>query len=227
MLKRRTLSFEVKEISDAGEFSGYGSVFGVKDAYDEIVMAGAFQRTLEAWKVRNRLPVLLWQHLSAQPLGLWTLLREDARGLYGEGKILLDAGDVERRAYVHLKAGSVDKLSIGFSLFPDGSRFDPKTGVTYLTAIDLWEISLVTFPANPEAGVDAVKAAIAAGPKDTERLLREAGFSRNQAKALLAGGGYERLTGLREADGEAPALDWTSVLDNVRSLRASMTGDSP
>jgi HK97 family phage prohead protease len=190
----------VKDVdAKTGEFSGYASVFDVVDWYGDVVVPGAFTSTLEAWAKKSKLPSMLWQHRAAEPIGVWTKMAEDAKGLYAEGRILLDAGDLEKRAHAHLKAGSISGLSIGFDIAPGGLAYDSNQGAWLLKQVDLWEVSLVTFPANEEAQVDAVKTALAAGPKEFERFLREAGLTRSQAKGLMARG-YEGLGDLREAD---------------------------
>jgi HK97 family phage prohead protease len=203
-LKRRDVQFEVKSLDDkTGEFSGYGSVFGVIDTYRDVVQPGAFKASLERWSAKSKLPSMLWQHQMAEPIGVWTKMQEDDKGLYAEGRILLDAGEMEKRAYAHLKAGSVSGLSIGYYLPAGGGEYDPKADVYKLKEIDLIELSVVTAPANEEAQVDAVKAALES-PREFERLLRDAGFSRTQAKALMSGG-YKALTSQRDADDDERA----------------------
>lgn len=207
----RTLArnFEIKAApNDSGEFSGYGSVFEVVDAYNEAVVAGAFANTLAQWAAKGKLPPMLWQHMSREPIGVWTRMVEDARGLYVEGRILLEAGAAERRAYEHLKAGSINGLSIGF--IPLVEEWDKTTDLIRIKEIDLWEVSLVTFPANPAATVDEVKAALHS-IRECERFLRDAGFSKGEAKRLLAGG-WDALSDRRDAEatedeGEAKAIN--------------------
>lgn len=215
--KRIARPFEIKSISEEGEFSGYGSVFGVKDSYGDIVIKGAFAKNLEEWKAKGKLPKMLWQHRASEPIGVWTKMQEDDHGLYVEGRILLSAGDLEKRAHAHLKAGSVDAMSIGYSIAPGGYEYDKGTDAFWLKQIDLWEVSLVTFPANPDAEVESVKAAIEGGPKEFERFLRDAGLSRSQAKGLMARG-YEELRELRDADDEGRKAA-EQALSNLRALR--------
>lgn len=214
--RRSTHEFQVKEITEAGEFSGYGSVFNVKDSYGDIVIKGAFAKSLEDWKAKGKMPKMLWQHDSREPIGVWTSMKEDDKGLYVEGRILRDAGDLEKRAYAHLKAGSVDSLSIGYSLSPEGVEYNQEEDAYLLKQINLWEVSPVTFPANPDALIDTVKSAITNGPKEFERFLRDAGLSRSQAKGLMAFG-YD---GLREADdGQKQDESLEKLLNNLRALR--------
>lgn len=182
----------MKAVSDEGSFSGYGSVFGVKDSYGDIVMPGAFDDTLTAHKAAGTLPALLWQHNAGEPIGGYTKMEQDEEGLLVEGEILVAAGDLEKRAHAHMKAGNVKGLSIGYSLSADGWEWDKDKQAFLLKKIDLWEVSVVTFPANPEAQIQDVKSLLAKGSKPTirqfERLLRDAGFSRSEAEGISANG---------------------------------------
>ena len=220
-LRHRAHTFRLKDADQStGEFSGYGSVFDVVDSYGEAVQRGAFAKTLASWSERGRLPMMLWQHRADEPIGLWTKMVEDDHGLYVEGRILVSAGPLEQRVYEHLRAGTISGLSIGFDLPPGGASVDKASGRVLLHAIDLWELSIVSFPANPDAEIDAVKAALAGGPKEIERLLREAGFSRSQAKGLLARG-YDGLRDLREAGDEGAENETKAALEGLLgSLRA-------
>lgn len=197
-MRRKSVAFEVKEVKNTGEFEGYGSVFNVKDSYGDIVIPGAFATSLEEWGKKSKLPKMLWQHDTAEPIGVYLSMKEDDKGLFVKGKILIDAGPTEKRAHEHLKAGSVDSLSIGYSILPGGLSYDKDQQAYLLKQLKLWEVSLVTFPANPEATIDAVKSAIESGPKEFERFLRDAGMSRSQAKGLMARG-FDGLRDLREA----------------------------
>lgn len=211
-MQHRSLPFTVKALDEAkGTFSGYGSVFDVVDAYKDVIAAGAFKQTLLDWEKKASLPKMLWQHDPAEPIGVWTKMQEDDHGLFAEGRILVDAGATEKRAFEHIKAGSVDGLSIGFSIPAGGISWDSSREVTVIKAVKLWELSVVTFPANDEALIDQVRAAVDS-PKEFERLLRDAGFSRSMAKALMSGG-YKALS-QRDADDEA------EVADAIKNLTA-------
>lgn len=190
-LKRLDLPFKTKSVNDTGEFSGYGSVFGVEDSYGDIVVKGAFENTLQAWKEKDALPSMLWQHDIKEPIGLYTLMQEDDNGLYVEGQLLIDDDPLAKRAHAHLKAKSLSGLSIGYTL-PNGFDYDKEKGVFILSEIDLWECSLVTFPANDQSRVSDVKSILENGenlpPSLVERCLRDVGFSAKQAKAFMSGG---------------------------------------
>lgn len=188
--KRLDLPFEIKSISDSGEFTGYGSVFGVKDSYSDIVIKGAFTNSLNQWKLKGRLPALLWQHKMDEPIGYYTKMVEDDNGLYLEGQLLIDEDPLAKRAHAHMKAKSLSGLSIGYVL--KDYDYDAEKGAFILKEIDLWEVSVVTFPANDEARIDNVKSIFESGdippPKEIERVLRDVGLSRTQAKAFMYGG---------------------------------------
>lgn len=219
-LKVRDFDFDVKAVKDDGSFNGYGSVFGVVDSYKEVVAPGAFTESLAELQAKGRPVPILWQHRSGEPIGAWTNLREDDHGLWGDGQILLDAGAMEKRAYAHMKARTVTGLSIGY--WVRESSYDEKTGIRTLSKLDLVEISLVTFPANDDARVEAVKFKLAHGELPTERemekFLREAGFSKTRAAGVVAHG----LSEMRRRESErdttiAPALKGLS--DTLASFK--------
>lgn len=172
--------FKIKAVSDDGLFSGYGSVFNVVDSYKEVVVPGAFAETLQ-----SRMPSLLWQHRSGEPIGVYTAVREDNVGLYVEGKLALKTAR-GAEAYELLKMGAISGLSIGFITREDS--YDKVSGIRTLKKLDLWEVSLVTFPANDAARVSGVKQVEDIKTlADAERYLRDAGgLSRSQATGLLA-----------------------------------------
>lgn len=190
-------AFECKAVGDDGTFEGYGSVFGVVDSYKEIVVQGAFSESLAALKSAGRMPALLWQHRSGEPIGVYTEMREDSVGLYVKGKLALKTA---RGAEAHelLKMKALSGLSIGFMTREDS--FDRVTGVRSLKKVDLWEVSLVTFPANEAARVSAVKTIESIESlADAESYLRDAGgLSKAQATALVSR--IKSLPGRSESD---------------------------
>ena len=210
--QRLDLPLTIKSVSDSGEFEGYGSVFGVEDSYSDVVVRGAFTATLEKWKAKSRLPAMLWQHNMSEPIGIYTEMREDDVGLYVKGRLLIDADPLAKRAHAHMKAGSLSGMSIGYML--DDYGYDKEKGVWILKAIDLWEVSLVTFPANDDARITDVKSLLARGetppPSKVERALREVGFSGSQAKAFMAKG-YSAVSP-READADNAMQSLKSLL---------------
>lgn len=148
--------FELKALSDDGTFEGYGSVFGVKDLGDDIVMPGAFAKTLADHSARRTKPKMLWSHEQrTMPPGVWTEIREDEHGLFLRGKLIDTSTGRDLR--VAMKERAVDGLSIGFDLRKGEIEYDGP--VRKIKSLTLWEISPVIFPMNPDARVNAVKSA--------------------------------------------------------------------
>lgn len=143
----------LKAISEQGVFSGYASVFNTVDSHNDVVEYGAFAHSLKAQK-EGKAVKLLWQHRADEPIGFFKAIREDARGLYVEAQLSLDVQRA-KEAYSLLKAGALEGLSIGYNAVE--YSIDEATGVRHLNRVDLWEISLVTFPANQAAQVMLVK----------------------------------------------------------------------
>lgn len=181
---------EIKALDDnTGKFSGYGSVFGVKDSYNEAVQKGAFTESLQ----KHGMPALLWQHRPAEVCGVYLDVREDERGLYVEGQLNLET-QVGREAYALLKQGALKGLSIGFSTLEE--RIDRTTGIRHIEKVRLYEVSLVTFPANEAANVETVKKT-PASIREFEEFLRDAGYGQSDAK-IIAAHGYKGLEAHRE-----------------------------
>jgi hypothetical protein len=219
-LKHRQVPFQVKEVTAKGEFSGHASVFDVVDWYRDVVKPGAFERTLGIWAVKKALPPVLWQHDTANPIGPHLLMREEEKGLYVEGELLVDDVPQAKIAHALLKRNVIRGMSIGYDLFDGGMEYDGKTNVWNLTAIDLWENSIVTFPANEEAAVEAVKSVLGAGKLPTlsefEGFLREAGFSKSQATAI-AGRGLRHLLQSESDAGVIEAKDFQPLLEYLNA----------
>ncbi|MBM3552714.1 MAG: HK97 family phage prohead protease [Alphaproteobacteria bacterium] len=140
------------QANEAGAFSGYASLFGVVDSGGDMVMAGAFARSLIK---RGASGVkMLWQHQAAEPIGLWASIVEDSRGLKVEGRLDLSVARA-REALSLMRKGAIDGLSIGFRT--RRATTEKSSGVRRLHEIDLWEISVVTFPMLSQARIGAVK----------------------------------------------------------------------
>jgi HK97 family phage prohead protease len=123
------------------EFEGYASLFGIADGAGDVVAPGAFAASLRKRPARE--VRMLYQHLAHEPLGVWEEIREDSHGLFVRGRLTLD---VKRASEVRalIADGALDGLSIGFRTMR--ARRDPKTGLRTLLDVELWEISVVTFP---------------------------------------------------------------------------------
>lgn len=133
-------------------FHGYASLFGAEDQGRDVVMPGAFRASLAKRPARH--VRMLFQHDPAQPIGIWDEIREDARGLFVRGHLI---GGVARAREILalMQGGALDGLSIGFRT--KKAVRDAKTGQRRLYEIDLWEISVVTFPMLPGARIDTFK----------------------------------------------------------------------
>jgi HK97 family phage prohead protease len=209
-------ALEVKRTSDnAGEmtFSGYGAVFDNVDSYGDVITKGAFADTLARAKSTNDWPVMLLQHggwgMGAEdvtPIGIWTAMEEDNIGLKIEGKF----ADTPRgrEAYALLKMTprpAITGLSIGYIAKEWEMRSRPEEPRRTLKKVDLLEVSLVTFPANPKARVQSVKSG--ADIRELERLLCDAGgLTRSEAKTLLSRG-YKAMEQDRQRDADPSPRD--------------------
>lgn len=183
-----SLPLELKFLAETGTFEGYASVFGITDNAGDVVAPGAFGESLKRWRAEGRFPPMLWQHDATYPIGVWEEMREDARGLFVKGRLFVADVVKAREAYRLLKEKVVTGLSIGYRA--TDSRRDTKSGARVLTVVELIEVSMVTFPANDLARVARVKSAFDEGripsPREFEAFLREAGFSRKQARGVTA-----------------------------------------
>lgn len=197
-MKTKDFALQVKDLSDDGTFEGYGSIFGNVDSYGEKVMPGAFVESLARHKREGSNVLMLWNHDAHQPIGVWEDLAEDAKGLWGKGRFLLD---IQRAREVHTlaKNKAIGGLSIGYR----EEDTDQDGAVRLLKKLNLYEISPVTFPANRRARIESVKSErmdefarrIRDGEpppvKEFEDILREAGVPKAMA-VQIASVGYAK-----------------------------------
>lgn len=182
-----------------GLIEGYASVFGGVDSYGDTIVPGAYQASLAEHKTKGTSPVMLWSHNMDAPIGRWHSFKEDARGLVVSGQINLKTS-AGKDAFEHLQAGDLSGLSIGYRVAQGGSKY--VNGVRHLTEIELHEVSVVAFPADPAARITAVK--FAGRKPATVRELEDAleqqlGFTRREAKTLIAKG-YAALSSPDHSD---------------------------
>lgn len=209
MLVHQTLSLsecDIKFAASEGTFSGYGSVFGNVDSKNDIVVPGAYAEVL---KSGEKVPVYVnhgWLR-GELPVGTWSGLKEDARGLFGDASLVMQMPSAID-AYWGMKSGLVTGLSIAF--LPDGKSTERRSdGVRVIHKMKmLKEISIVNEPANEEARVFSVKATEEIGRletvRDFERLLRDVGsFDQATAKQLIAKA--KDIFRKRDADEDAEA----------------------
>ena len=210
------IPFEFRKSALDGRFEGYASLFDHKDLGNDVIRAGAFAASL---KKRGAAGIkMLFQHDPKEPIGVWTHIAEDARGLFVRGR-LLDGVIRAREVLAMMQAGALDGLSIGFHTVK--GRTDPRSGIRTLEIVDLWEISIVTFPMQPEARISALKGGHLPTERQFERwLTRDAGFSRRQARTVI-GKGYRALTGGRDAAGTYPGQE-AVLAQKLRAAAATM-----
>ncbi len=173
----------------AGSFSGYASTFnGPVDAYGDLISAGSFKDSLAAHKAAGTVPAMLFSHMTAEPIGRWTSIKEDPHGLHVEGKLTL--GTQRGQEVRALMQDDALGLSIGFRINPGGVDYQGQNRI--LKSLDLVEISAVSIPANPAAKVTGVKSAAGLRPdniRDFEAALRDTcGFSHREAKRIASAG---------------------------------------
>ncbi|RYH11186.1 HK97 family phage prohead protease [Tropicimonas sp. IMCC6043] len=151
-LERKFCQLEANlTVRDGSVIEGYASLFGLKDQGNDIVQPGAYRASLQALQDSDRRVKMLWQHDPAQPIGVWDEVREDERGLRVKGRILTDVAK-GREAAALIEAGAIDGLSIGYRT----KRAEKDAaGRRLLHDLELWEVSLVTFPMLAEARVGA------------------------------------------------------------------------
>ena len=196
-IKRITIPFQRKAVTEAGAFEGYGSTFGNVDFGGDVVEKGAFLKSLNAWKSKDQLPLMPWYHNTNHPIGDWLEMYEDEKGLFVKGKLWVEGSKrIDSAVMAHnLITGTGPKgMSIGYvtneseMVDMDGKR------VRRLLDLDLMELSIVPFGMNDQAVVTSAKNLFkdeTGELKDIrafEKILREAGLSRTEAKALLAKG---------------------------------------
>jgi len=181
--------------------SGYASTYDL-DKGGDIIVKGAFAKSL-ASDIRVK---VLWQHKQDTPIGRPVLMREDERGLYVEAYIAKTAKGDE--ALELAKEGIIDSMSIGYQVVDSEYKDD---GVRLLKEITLHEFSMVTFPMNEAAIITGVKSLDA---REIERVLREAGLSRSQAKCIASAG----IKNLREADDQESKTDGLDALKTALNL---------
>lgn len=202
----------VETINEEGEFEGYASLFNTVDLTKDMVVRGAFAKGL-----RQKSPLnikMLYQHNPSEPIGIWQTIKEDQKGLYVQGKLLKEIRR-GKEVLALMKQGALDGLSIGYKTIrsrqTNSNKAAKRSGVIReLLEIDLYEISIVTFPMHPDARVQKVKTLPIRNGLPTIReferwLMRDAGFTRKQAQTAIAKG-FKTLALTRDAEAEQSSL---------------------
>jgi uncharacterized protein len=181
-----TIPLEIKSLHDR-EFSGHGSIFGNVDLGGDIVVPGAFKRSLAQHQKSGGLPAMFWMHDPSRVAGKWTEMSEDRDGLRVKG-VLADT-PLGNEIHTLLKMDAVKGLSIGYRTLDQD--FD-KDGNRLIKEAELWEVSVVSLPMNPLAQVAHVKSQLSAAgeyvptPREFERILREVGCSHSVSKRIVS-----------------------------------------
>ena len=168
---------ETLKVADGTRIEGYASLFGVADESGDIVAKGAYAASLKRMGAEKRAVKMLWQHDPTQPIGVWDEVREDGRGLWVRGRILEEVAK-GREAAALVQAGAIDGLSIGYRTLK-ASKTDK--GQRLLTELELWEVSLVTFPMLSSARV------LAKGDSPDAQTWRDVALALEAARRDLTG----------------------------------------
>lgn len=218
-----TVPLQIKSLDDR-EFEGHGSIFGNEDLGGDIVVPGAFKRTLAKHHRQKSLPQMFWMHDPTRVPGKWTDMTEDNNGLKVRGVLADTPLGNEIRTLLNMEA--VKGLSIGYSTVKDD--YDAN-GRRLLKELDLWEVSVVSLPMNPLAQVTHAKSQLSAmgeyvpTPKEFEIILREAGCSRKVARDLIHAMLSEREDS--EVIEQCEAVDELELLSYTEGLLQSITID--
>lgn len=215
-----SVDIEIKEVSEQGEFEGYAAIFNSADQGRDIIMPGAFKQSLidiPPQRVR-----CLYQHNPSEVIGKFSEMYEDEKGLYCKGRLFLSVQRGRECADL-MREKAIEGLSIGYRT--KDYEIDRDRGVRILKAVQLIETSIVTFPMHPDAGIKLVKQD---GSLPTEReledwLARDAGFSRQDAKAIIAKGYKSLITSERDAGGSDDTALNSAFLEAAERLRKLST----
>lgn len=189
VVETKDMAVDLTAAADSGAIEGYASLFGIEDQGGDIVAPGAYAASLAKLTQDGRRVKMLWQHDPAQPIGVWDEAREDERGLWVKGRILTEVAK-GREAQALIKAGSIDGLSIGYRTVKAQKQ---SGGQRLLQELELWEVSLVTFPMLPEARVaaksdvpvqvlDKLRAGDRLTEREFERMAKGIGLSNSQVE---------------------------------------------
>lgn len=197
-----------------GRFEGYATVYDVPidRMFGQVIMdEGLFSESIKRQGAENIR--LLWQHNTDEPIGVYEEIKEDQKGVWVKGRLLVN--EIARAKEVHslMKNKAIGGLSVGFGVVEQYT--DKKTGLTHYTKGELFEVSAVTFPANVEAKVSRVHANEFKTIRDFEEFLREAGFSRKEA-TVVASHGFNALQRDAEAEDE--------ILQSITKLQQTLKG---
>jgi len=175
---------DFKYSGETGQFSCYGNVKNIIDHAGDVTVDGAFVDSIANHKANGTMPKMFWMHNPYElPVGAWTSMREDAKGLYLEGK--LSDTSMGRDIQVLANDGALDSFSIGYNVIDEKWSNE---GYNELHKVNVLEISWVTFACNEESRLEAMKSKLQDGEIPTRRelegILRESGLSKRQSEKI-------------------------------------------
>ena len=211
---------EFKAGAEPGAFTGYGAVFENKDDGSDIIKAGAFTKIRTKANGKIRIPLY---HDMNRIVGEGEVV-QDGKGLAVKGTLNMNLSYAQD-AYELMKDGSLDAMSVGFSILPKGAEYDDDYTVRTITKAELWEVSIVPFGMNRKAKIRSIKGATQIETiRDFEGHLRELGYSQREAKAI-ASGGYGALH--RDGGGSGDHRDGDDhVSEMLAAVKASIANHS-
>jgi HK97 family phage prohead protease len=222
--------FQKSDVDDEGTIRGYGSTFnGKPDLHGDVIKPGAFAETIANNGIFGNGIKFLWQHYTSEPIGIHEEVSEDRKGLLLKSKLAIDIQS-GHDAHVLAKMGAIDSYSIGYKILDSKEKVRNGVRTFDLLKLALYEVSLVTFPANPKARVTEVKSVIesAKTERQLENALRDVGLSRKAAQYIVS----LCKPGLRviksKNHGEGNLRDVLKTLEEVNSdlLLSKMIQDS-
>lgn len=221
-LKAGHLEDEDEANKEYGEFEGYASVFNNTDLGNDVIKTGAFRKSLRKRGVKG--VKLLYQHKTDMPIGVFEEIKEDEHGLMVKGKLALKT-QAGQEAYELLKMGALDAMSIGFRANPDEVSYDKRTNKRMIGEVDLMEISLVTFPMNPQAKVRSVKGE-EVSIREWENGMRDA-FSLSRSEAKVAAKAVHEVFEAKDTSEKLDVVDANAELvDALKNLTLTLKNTS-
>ncbi len=221
-LKAGHLEDEDEANKEYGEFEGYASVFNNTDLGNDVIKTGAFRKSLRKRGVKG--VKLLYQHKTDMPIGVFEEIKEDEHGLMVKGKLALKT-QAGQEAYELLKMGALDAMSIGFRANPDEVSYDKRTNKRMIGEVDLMEISLVTFPMNPQAKVRSVKGE-EVSIREWENGMRDA-FSLSRSEAKVAAKAVHEVFEAKDTSEKLDVVEANAELvDALKNLTLTLKNTS-
>lgn len=224
-MELKSLPMELKAINEDGTFEAYGATFGNIDLGGDIIEKGAFSKTLAETSIDE--VQMYWNHDRDQPIGEYTEIMEDEHGLRCKGRLYIEAIEKAKEVHFLMKKRKVKAFSIIYKAVKDAYE----KGVRHLQEIKLHSIDPVTMPMNPKAVLLSVKSGELINKRDLERVLRDAGLCRQEAKAFMAEGweGLQRDVNDQKNENELPNPpdekktesdeDWGPVVKMLEGLK--------